>query len=92
LLRLDLPAKAYYIVRMAKKLYIIDGHAHIYAGYYAPMRPLTSPAGEPTKATYIFTSAILGLIERNKPDMLVVTMDSKVPSFRAQISNRSSKR
>ncbi|MBC8378517.1 MAG: hypothetical protein H8E62_05010 [Planctomycetes bacterium] len=26
---------------MAKKLYIIDGHAHIYSAYYAPMRPLT---------------------------------------------------
>jgi hypothetical protein len=24
---------------MSKKLYIIDGHAHIYAAYYAPMRP-----------------------------------------------------
>ena len=70
---------------MAKTLYIIDGHAHIYAGYYAPMKPLTSPAGEPTKATYIFTKVMLGLIERNRPDMLVVTMDSKAPSFRKKI-------
>ncbi|MCK4753311.1 MAG: DNA polymerase I [Planctomycetes bacterium] len=70
---------------MTKKLYIIDGHAHIYAAYYAPMRPLTSPSGEPTKATYIFTTAILGLIKNHKPDMLVVTMDSKTPSFRAEI-------
>ncbi|MCD6394936.1 MAG: ribonuclease HI, partial [Planctomycetes bacterium] len=60
----------------AKNLYIIDGHAHIYAAYYAPMRPLNSPSGEPTKATYIFTTAILGLIKRKKPDMLVVAMDS----------------
>jgi DNA polymerase I len=68
---------------MAKSLYIIDGHAHIYAAYYAPMRPLTSPAGEPTKATYIFTTAILGLLERQKPDMLVVAMDCKGKSFRS---------
>ena len=68
-----------------KKLYIIDGHAHIYAAYYAPMRPLTSPSGEPTKAAYIFTTAILGLIKKHKPDMLVVTMDSKAPSFRKEI-------
>ncbi len=68
-----------------KKLYIIDGHAHIYAGYYAPMRPLTSPDGQPTKATYVFTNMLLGLISRNKPDMLVVTMDSKGKSFRADI-------
>ncbi len=70
---------------MAKSLYIIDGHAHIYAAYYAPMRPLTSPSGEPTKATYIFTTAILGLIERQKPDMLVVAMDCKGKSFRSDL-------
>ena len=70
---------------MAKSLYIIDGHAHIYAAYFAPMRPLTSPAGEPTKAVYVFTAALLGLIERVSPDMLVVALDSKAPTFRAEI-------
>jgi DNA polymerase-1 len=71
---------------MAKSLYIIDGHAHIYAAFYAPMsQRLTSPAGEPTKATYIFTYIILKLLETKKPDMLVVAMDSKEPSFRAEI-------
>jgi DNA polymerase-1 len=71
---------------MAKKLYIIDGHAHIYAAYFAPMRQnLTSPSGEPTKATYIFTTALLGLIHRQNPDMLVVAMDSKTPTFRSEI-------
>jgi DNA polymerase-1 len=71
---------------MAKKLFIIDGHAHIYAGYYAPMRQrLTSPSGEPTKATYIFTTAMLGLIQRQKPDMFAVAMDSKTPTFRVKI-------
>jgi len=70
---------------MAKKLYIIDGHAHIYAAYYAPMRQLTSPSGEPTKATYIFTTLLYGLIQRQKPDMLAVAMDSKTPTFRTKI-------
>jgi DNA polymerase-1 len=70
---------------MAKKLYIIDGHAHIYAAYFARMRPLTSPTGEATKATYIFTAAVLGLIQRHKPDMLVVALDSKAPTFRREI-------
>ena len=46
---------------------------------------LTSPSGEPTKATYIFTTALLGLIRRQNPDMLVVAMDSKTPSFRTEI-------
>ncbi|OQY03895.1 MAG: DNA polymerase I [Planctomycetales bacterium 4572_13] len=70
---------------MSKKLYIIDGHAHIYSAYYAPMRPLTAPSGEPTKAVFVFTNALLGLIDRAKPDMLVVAMDSKAPSFRADM-------
>jgi DNA polymerase-1 len=71
---------------MAKTLYIIDGHAHIYAAFYAPMsQKLTSPAGEPTKATYIFTNMILKLLETKKPDMLVVAMDSKEPTFRREI-------
>jgi len=71
---------------MAKELYIIDGHAHIYAAYYAPMRgQLSGPTGEPTKAVYIFTMAVLGLIQRRKPDMLVVALDSKAPTFRSDI-------
>ncbi|MCF7973025.1 MAG: DNA polymerase I [Phycisphaerae bacterium] len=70
---------------MAKTLYIIDGHAHIYSAYFAPMRDLTSPSGEPTKATYIFTTAILGVIQNYKPDYLVVTMDSKAPTFRKDL-------
>jgi len=71
---------------MPKQLYIIDGHAHIYAAYYAPMRQqLTSPSGEPTKATYIFTMAVLGLIQRRSPDMLAVALDSKAPTFRRKI-------
>lgn len=71
---------------MAKTLYIIDGHAHIYAAHFAPMRQqLSSPSGEPTKATYIFTMAMLGLIEKQKPDMIAVAMDCKAPTFRTAV-------
>ncbi len=70
---------------MAKKLYIIDGHAYIYAAYWAKMSQMTSPSGEPTQATYIFTTTILGLIRDQKPDLLAVAMDSKTPSFRTKI-------
>jgi len=74
------------VAPMAESLYIIDGHAHIYAAYYAPMRSqLTSPSGEPTKATYIFTTTLIGLIKRKHPDMLCVAMDSKTPTFRNRI-------
>ncbi len=71
---------------MAKTLYIIDGHALIYAAFYAHVsQKFTSPSGEPTKATYIFTTMILKLLGAKKPDMLVVAMDSKEPSFRREI-------
>ncbi len=71
---------------MAKTLYIIDGHAHIYAAHFAPMKQqLSSPSGEPTKATYIFTTALLGLIEKQKPDMIAVAMDCKAPTFRTTV-------
>jgi len=59
-----------------KSFYIIDGHAHIYRAYFAPFRDLTSPTGEPTKATYVFTQMLLNLIEQRKPDYLAMVIDS----------------
>jgi DNA polymerase-1 len=85
-LPLTAQAAVHKVAAMAKKLYIIDGHAHIYAAHFAPMGgQLTSPSGEPTKATYIFTMALVGLIQRHKPDMLAVALDSKAPTFRSDI-------
>jgi len=85
-LPLTLQPAIHKVAMMAKTLYIIDGHAHIYAAYFAPMRQkLTSPSGEPIQAAYIFTTAILGLIQRRKPDMLAVAMDTKAPTFRSEI-------
>ena len=61
---------------MAKSFYIIDGHAQIYRAYFAPFRDLTSPSGEPTKATYVFTQRFLSFIEARKPDYLAMVIDS----------------
>jgi DNA polymerase-1 len=55
--------------------YIIDGHAHIYRSYFAPFRELTSPTGEPTKATFVFTQMLLNLVDQRKPDYLAVVID-----------------
>src|SRR3982751_3351008 len=60
---------------MPKSFYLIDGHAHIYRAYFAPFRDLTSPTGEPTKATYVFTQMLLNLIEQRKPDYLAMVID-----------------
>ena len=56
--------------------YIIDGHAQIYRAYFAPFRDLTSPTGEPTKATYVFTQMLMQLAEMRKPDYLCMVIDS----------------
>ena len=61
---------------MGKRLYIIDGHWQIFRAYYAPFRDLRSPAGEPTRATYVFCSMLLKLIADQKPDYLAVALDS----------------
>ena len=66
--------------------YIIDGHAHIYRSYFAPFRDLTSPSGEPTKATFVFTQMLLNLVDQRRPDYLAMVIDHGDESvFRKQI-------
>jgi DNA polymerase I len=60
---------------MPKKFYIIDGHAQIYRAFFAPFRDLTSPSGEPTKATFVFTQMLINLVEKRKPDYLAMVID-----------------
>ena len=69
-----------------RKLFIVDGHAQIFAAYFAPqMQALSSPTGEPTKATHIFTTMLLKIIREQQPDLLVVALDSPGPTFRHEI-------
>lgn len=60
---------------MNKSFYIIDGHAQIYRAFYAPFRDLTSPSGEPTRATFVFTQMLFNLLRQRKPDYLAMVMD-----------------
>ncbi|MFQ5590972.1 MAG: DNA polymerase I [Phycisphaerae bacterium] len=60
---------------MAKTFYILDGHAQIYRAFYAPFRDLTSPAGEPTRATFVFCQMLFNLIRQRQPDYLAMAMD-----------------
>jgi len=65
--------------------YIIDGYYYLYSSFLASNLQLTSPKGEPTTATHIFTGEILNLIRHEKPDMLAVTLDSPAKTFRKEI-------
>jgi DNA polymerase-1 len=41
-----------------------------------PFRDLTSPTGEPTRATFVFTQMLMNLVEKRKPDYLCMVIDS----------------
>ncbi len=66
---------------MEKKIYIIDGHSHLYASFYA-IRNLSSPSGEPTNATYGMTSVILKILRDHKPDYLLTVFDPPGKTYR----------
>ena len=70
-----------YIHDMSKKIYIIDGHSHLYASFYA-IRRLSSPSGEPTNATYGMTSVILKILRDHKPDYLLTVFDPPGKTYR----------
>jgi len=65
---------------MANTLYIIDGHSQIYRAYYAPFRDLTSPAGEPTRATYVFCAMLVKFIASRltEGDCLAMAVDGPI--------------
>jgi len=58
-----------------KTFYLLDGHAQVFRAYYAPFRPLTSPAGEPVKAVHVFTQLLLNILFKEKPDYLAIAFD-----------------
>lgn len=74
---------------MADTFYILDGHAQIYRAFYAPLADLTSPGGEPTRATYVFCQMLLNLIRDRRPDYLAMAMDvSDERVFRCELDSQ----
>jgi DNA polymerase I len=69
---------------MAKKLFVVDGMAHIYRAYFG-VRGLSNSAGVATNAVFGFTSILRKVQASYQPDYFVVAMDSKEPSFRKDI-------
>ncbi len=68
---------------MPKRLFLIDGMAILFRGYYALLNAhLSSRNGEPTGATFAFCSALERLLEKHKPDLIAVAWDSPEPTFR----------
>lgn len=66
-----------------KRLYLIDGMAVLFRGYYALLNAgLRSREGEPTGATFAFISNLERLLEQEKPDLIAVAWDSAAKTFR----------
>ena len=69
-----------------KQLYLIDGTALAYRGYFAFIRnPLINSRGENTSATFGFTNSLMSLIREEKPDYLAVVFDTGKPTFRHEM-------
>jgi DNA polymerase I len=64
-----------------KKLILIDGNAIIHRAYHA-LPPLTNKKGELLNAVYGFSSTILSVIDKFKPDYIIATFDLAAKTFR----------
>ncbi|HLM83884.1 MAG TPA: 5'-3' exonuclease H3TH domain-containing protein, partial [Candidatus Bathyarchaeia archaeon] len=64
-----------------KKLILIDSNALIHRAYHA-LPPLTTKKGEIVNAVYGYTSVLLNVLAKFKPDYIVATFDLKEPTFR----------
>jgi len=68
---------------MPERLYIIDGHSHLYRAFFA-IRGLTTRDGRPSNAVFGFTAMLRKLINEHRPDYLAVAFDRPGPTFRHQ--------
>lgn len=64
-----------------KTFVILDGHALIYRGYFA-LPPLKTQQGEVVNAVYGFTTILLNMLQKVRPDYLAVAFDMKEKTFR----------
>lgn len=65
-------------------LYLIDGNSYVYRAFYA-IRDLSNSKGFPTNAIYGFTTMLMKIIREKKPDGIVVSFDSAVPTERHRL-------
>ncbi len=62
---------------MKKKLVLVDGYALAYRAFHAlPLEGFATRDGEPTNATYGFTSTLLTILQEQQPDYIAVCFDA----------------
>jgi DNA polymerase-1 len=66
------------------RLFLIDGSSYIFRAFYA-IHHLSNSKGLPTNAVYGFTQMLLKVLKEHQPGYLVMTFDSKAPTFRSEV-------
>ncbi|HZK40603.1 MAG TPA: DNA polymerase I [Atribacterota bacterium] len=64
-----------------KKFILVDGQGLLYRAFYA-LPQLTTTYGQIINAVYGFTMILIRLLEEEKPNYMVITFDTPVPTFR----------
>lgn len=66
---------------MSQRLVVIDGYSLLYRAFFAT-RYLSTSDGRPTNALHGFTNMLFLLLEKIKPDAIVVALDAPGKTFR----------
>ena len=66
---------------------VVDGHNLLFACYYGMPDRIRSVSGVPIHGTYGFIAALLKMIRRLEPDVIVVCFDAEEQSFRTGIDS-----
>jgi len=64
-----------------KKFILVDGQGLLYRAFYA-LPQLTTTCGQVVNAVYGFTMILIRLLEEEKPEYILITFDTPVPTFR----------
>jgi DNA polymerase-1 len=59
-----------------RRLVLVDGHGLAFRAYHALPPTLSNSAGEPTNATFGFTSMLLDVLRAHRPDCVLITFDT----------------
>src|SRR5262245_52413543 len=67
-----------------KRLFIVDGHSHLFRAYHA-VGYLSTSRGVPSHATLILSTMLWKLIREEQPDYLAIAWDPPGPTFRDKL-------
>ena len=64
--------------------YIVDGYSFVFRAYHI-MGNMSASDGTPTGALYGFLNMLIALVQKHKPDHLLVALDYHGPTFREEM-------